>query len=306
MKKQNTLGLIVFLVILISSVFTGCASAPKSYIITPESVNPVAISEMTANKNLAFFKYKKTQDAVKSTGLLGKLVNAASKKDDWYLYTDKLLEIIDVQQIVLEELAKFQEVSELIPLSKVKETKAYTSIRSEKSSSAVAVGDFKYLGDDEKKRPKKIASTEKVLREKLSANGYAYISVIFSYILEDEENVTDEHLGGFIKVDKGKKGKLHPLVCVEVQIMDKDGLNLSLPYTYDNGNAVKGYESPQEAKKAEDEFDIWSYSYIGRATGSDFVPLESDEYDAEAFYALFTADLVREAAHNASLRTKEN
>ena len=50
-------------------------------------------------------------------------------------------------------------------LSKVKETKAYTSIRSEKSSSAVAVGDFKYLGDDEKKRPKKIASTEKVLRE---------------------------------------------------------------------------------------------------------------------------------------------
>ena len=222
------------------------------------------------------------------------------------MYTDKLLEKIDVQQIVLEEFAKFPEVTELVPLSKVKETKAYTSIKSEKSATLTNVGDFKYLGDDEKKRPAKMAAVEKVLREKLGANGYAYIDVHFGYALEDGERIVESVLP-LIKVDKGRSGKLHPSVFVEVRIMDKDGLNLSLPYSYQNGVAVKSYESPKEAKKAEDEFKIWDdYCYSGSASGEDFVMLEKDDYDAEAFYALYTEELVRQAMRNAALRTAQN
>ena len=59
---------------------SSCASAPKSYVITPESVNPVAISELSVNKQVIFFKYAKNNAAVNSMGVLGKMVNAATKK----------------------------------------------------------------------------------------------------------------------------------------------------------------------------------------------------------------------------------
>ena len=236
--------------------------------------------------------------------------NIYNKKTYSYLYTDNLVEELNVQKAVLEELQNFPEISELIPAEKITSEKGYASIKNEKSD--VPVGGFKSFGDDEKARQKKIASAEKVLREKLGAKGYIEIKVIFnSWLKKDDVEESDfekkfNKAAKLFKVDPIKKdvktGELYPTVSVYIWIHDENGIPLCFPYTYSSGKKEKGYESPKEAKKNDDEFDLSDYYYSGYVKGSESVRLENGAYDAQAFYKLYTEDMVREAVRKAALR----
>lgn len=316
---------------------TGCASTPTAEPVIIEEAQPVAVTEFKMNKYLDFFKKKNMISEGNAAvgkaaggGLLGAiasgLTNKAQKEVYSYLYTEKFMNDFHVEQIVLEELAKFPEIKEFIPADKILSVKDYSKIKNQKDSDTVRnmpVGNFKYFGD-EKDRSKKIQNARAVLEKNLGANGFAEIYVYFGYYLsETDEVLTDfqksldkaanalDDIESFFSGQNKKKeadtGYLHPAVYVWVRIFDKNGVPFSFPNKYQNGMEIKGYETAQEAKKAKGTFNLENdYYYRGSAVGSQSVVLNKGNYNGEDFYKLYTEDLVRKAARNAVLRASED
>ena len=308
------------LMVLALSVFAPCMAAKAVKPVVVDETQPVVIVEFSANKYIDFFTYKGyISNAGKKSGggLLGAIASGIDKKvmKDSYtsLLTKNLIEELNVEQIVLEELANFPEIKELVSVDTLLSTKDYTKIKNPKDTNELRympVGNFKYFGND-KNRQKNMQNAEKTLGKKLGAKGFVEIYVDdvktdFQKGLDKFESGLDA-IGSALGVKSQKKetdtGYLHPAVNVVVRIYDQNGVPFSLPYRYVNGEQIKGYETEKEAKKAKDSFDLTrDYYYKGRAVGEQSVVINSGKYDDEEFAKLYTEELVREAAKNAVLR----
>lgn len=273
--------------------------------LTPEDVSPVAVISFSANPELRFYGYgsslkgdaDKAAKKVLGGGFLGKitgaLVSTATDKAEReaypYLYTDALVNDINVSQAVLDGISEFPEVLSLLSEDDVAATKDYAKI---KSDSSPVVGGFKSLSDE-----KKIASAQKALAKAHGAKGFATVHVQFGYYLDENKTGLDkarnvlEAIGGEGQ-SQSQNGILHPAVTVIVTLQDKDGNGIEPGYYYRDGTKVK---KDKEDKSKESFFQ-------GSAVASEGVEITYGKYDGEEFYKLYTEDLVREAVRNAALR----
>ena len=322
----------VALAVLALSVFAPCIAAKAVKPVVVDETQPVVIVEFSANKYIDFFTYKGyISNAGKKSGggLLGMIASGIDKKvmSDSYtsLLTKNLIEELKVEQIVLEELANFPEIKDMVSVETLLSTKDYTKIKNPKDTNELRympVGNFKYFGND-KNRQKNIQNAEKTLGKKLGAKGFVEIYVDFGYYLSESDDVKTDFQKGLDKFGSGldaigsalgvksqkqaaDTGYLHPAVNVVVRIYDQNGVPFSFPYRYVNGEQIKGYETEKEAKKAKSSFDLTrDYYYMGRAVGEQSVVINTGKYDDDEFAKLYTEELVREAAKKAVLRAVE-
>lgn len=311
MKAEKAL----FGVALAASVLAAASCASSKVVAgNPEDFNPMAVTEFTVNQNLKFFSYRNVSlkgearsAASKAAGggllgrIAGSIASAATEKaeDEAYPYlkTGALVDALHVQQIVMEGLAAFPEVSFLLTAEDVAQTKAYASIKNSDSESIMSVGNFKYLDDD-----KKTKSAVKALEKSHKAKGFASIHVQFGYYLDENESKLDKTMDVLNKIGgqgkhQSENGFLYPSVTVTVNIMDKDGKGLTpAKHYYKNGKLV------EKNKKDKEDLKDPRSRYVGVAVGASSVPITYGKYSGEEFYALYTEDLLREAVHNAALR----
>lgn len=283
-----------------------CASSKKESVrvppVTPEDCDPMAVIKFTVNGELKFFYYRDMSSSSSAGsaassavggGLLGKLAGslasaAVSKAEESarpFLKTDALVSDFHVQQVVMEGLAEFPEVLNLLTAEDVTGTRAYASIKGLESDYIKSVGGFRNLHG-----AKDVEAAKSALEKAHGAKGFATVDVEFGYYLDEKESKLDKALGVMNRISgeaksQSESGYLYPSVTVNVYISDRNGRNLPQK-EYLNGS-VTGRDYKR---------------YVGVAVGQESVPISRGKYNGEEFYALYTEDLVREAIKNAALR----
>ncbi len=297
----------------------GCASFKE---IEPESVGPVALTEIAVNGTMKFFNYAKrdSESKAKATeagewiggkGLFGKIATglvksaygSVNKMTSPSLYTETLLKELNVEQIIMEELSNTSFV-QMIPPESVCSLKEYSRIKSDNTEKMVSAGPcFRNFGYDRLARKRKTDDARYIVEKKLGAKGFMEVYVWFGYEVREKKDKNDfeqalDDIGNFLnkitftKDDKSKldTGEMHPVVRVTIHIYDKKGNPLSYPYRIVNGM----FFDKLPKRSSADE-----YCFIGSTMGSRFVPIGAGHYDSAAFQKCFTEDLVRLAVRMA-------